>query len=105
MEHWQKITFGTIGGVVATFVFYFFMGKLMDYFYIKRKKKTQSEVHPRPERFYAKKQAHVRISSHTGFNELLNPSHFTQKAVYPIDRAETKVSKESRGCPYAGLFL
>ena len=81
MEHWQKITFGTIGGVVATFVFYFFMGKLMDYFYIKRKKKTQSEVHPRPERFYAKKQAHVRISSHTGFCEILNPGHFTQKPV------------------------
>jgi hypothetical protein len=53
------LTIGTIGGVVATFVFYFFMGKLLDYFYIKRKKKTQSEVRPRPERFYAKKQAHV----------------------------------------------
>jgi hypothetical protein len=62
MEHWQKVSIGTIGGIVATFVFYYFVGKLLDYFYIKNKKKSHSEVHPRPERFYAKKQRNVMVT-------------------------------------------
>ena len=61
MEHWQKVTIGTIGGVVATFVFYFFVGKLLDYCYIKKKKRPHSEVHPRPERFYAKTKNNVMV--------------------------------------------
>jgi len=62
MEHWQKITIGTIGGVIATIVFYFFVGKLLDYCYIKKKKRPHSEVHPRPERFYAKPRDNVMVS-------------------------------------------
>ena len=65
MEHWQKVTIGTIGGVVATFVFYFFMGKLLDFFYIKNKKKSHSEVHPRPERFYAKNKGNIMVTIYT----------------------------------------
>jgi len=42
MEYWQKITVGTLGGFVATILFYYIMGKLLDYFYIRRKKRRNS---------------------------------------------------------------
>jgi hypothetical protein len=44
MEHWQKITLGTIGGVIATVIFYYFVGKILDYCYIRNKKKVFSNV-------------------------------------------------------------
>jgi len=46
MEHWQKIILGTLGGVIATFIFYYFVGKVLDYCYIRNKKKVYTGTRP-----------------------------------------------------------
>ncbi len=87
MEHWQKITLGTIGGVIATFIFYYFVGKVLDYCYIRNKKRVYSNL-PVPHRVNTKKSGKQRIylrfeSSNeswtwvtfcAGFRRITNPS-------------------------------
>lgn len=61
MEHWQKVTIGTLGGLVATVIFYLIVGRLLDYFYIRNKKRRYSENVARPERFYSKKRGSIKV--------------------------------------------
>jgi hypothetical protein len=60
MEHWQKVAVGTVGGIVGTVIFYFFFGKLLEMFYV-RKKRRMSTVQPRPERYFSKKKGGVAM--------------------------------------------
>ena len=61
MEHWQKVLIGTLGGFVATIIFYLVMGKLLDYFYIRRKTRRSSGAVAQPQRVYGKKKGPVMV--------------------------------------------